>query len=377
MLFMIFISTSRAQYEYVLNVIKPQLLNKIEIFGDKFPEYTVDGKWLLVDDINWFAGFPGGQLWIMYELTGLEQFKELAIIEANRLTHYSNLDNTHDMGFIFLPTCVEAYKHTGEEKYKVAAIQAAEMLGKRFNENGNFIRAWGKLGSKPKAGWMIIDTIMNLELLFWTYQQTGNKVFYNIAVKHANTALKELIRDDYSSYHVIEFDPETGEVEKKRTHQGFGDETTWARGQAWGIYGFAKTFQFTQDSTYLNASKKMSKYFLAHLPADFIPCWDLSLSGENIPRDASAGAIAASGLFLLSELVPNENEKKSLLESAEKISTSLVENYLFTNSEREIEQGILLHTVYNHNANKGVDESYPCGDYYFLESLQKLITHIK
>lgn len=377
MLFFICVSNNFAQYESALDAIKGQLLQKIEIYDGKFPEYTVDGKWLLVDDINWFAGFPGGQLWIIYGLTGDEEFKKLALAEADKLISYSNIDNTHDMGFIFLPTCVKAFKHTGKKKYQEAAIQAAEMLMKRFNENGNFIRAWGKLGTKPKAGWMIIDTMMNLELLFWAYQQTGNEYFYNVAVKHANTALKELIREDYSSYHVVEFDTETGKVEKKRTHQGFGDETTWARGQAWGIYGFAKAYQFTQDSSYLNTSLKMTDYFSLNLPSDSIPYWDLTQSGENVPRDASAGAIAASGFFLLSELVSDKNEKNKLLESAEKISNSLVENYLFTNSTRDTEQGVLLHTVYNYNANKGVDESYPCGDYYFLEALQKLITYKK
>ena len=365
---------TNSQYDELLPKIKKQLLNKIEIYDDKFPEYTVDGKWFLVDKINWFAGFPGGQLWIMYDLTGDESLKKLALLEADKLIPYDMLDNTHDLGFIFLSTCVKAYERIQIEKYKTASINAAKMLVKRYNQNAKFIRAWGKLGTKPKSGWMIIDTMMNLELLFWAYEQTGNKEFYDIAVQHANTAVKELIRGDYSSYHVIEFNPETGEVEKKRTHQGFGDETTWARGQAWGIYGFAKAYYFTKDEAYLNTSKKMADYFSSNLPEDFVPYWDLSLSGEDIVRDASAGAIAASGMFLLSEISKDESDKKRFYQKAKSIALSLTENYLFIESKREIEEGILLHTVYNHNQNKGVNESYPCGDYYYLETLQKLIS---
>jgi len=243
------------------------------------------------------------------------------------------------------------------------------MLVKRYNQNAKFIRAWGKLGTKPKAGWMIVDTMMNLELLFWAYEQTGNKKFYDIAVQHANTTMKELIRDDYSSYHVIEFNPETGVVEKKRTHQGFANETTWARGQAWGIYGFAKAYYYTKNEDFLKTSKKMTDYFISYLPEDLIPYWDLSLSGEDVFRDASASAIAASGMFLLSEISQDESSKIRFEQKAKSITLSLTENYLFTESKRETEEGILLHTVYNHSKNKGVNESYPCGDYFYIKSL--------
>ena len=183
---------------------------------------------------NWFAGFTAGELWYFYEITGNEEFKVRAIKHCDSLIKFSTLTNTHDLGFIFFNSCVKAYKITGIVKYKEAAIQAARMLLKRFNEKGNFIRAWGELSDSDREGQMIIDTMLNLELLFWAAEETGEYQFYDAAYKHAITCLNNHVRKDFSSYHVVEFNPKTGEVIKKKTHQGFGNESTWARGEAWG-----------------------------------------------------------------------------------------------------------------------------------------------
>ena len=356
--------------------IECQLIKKDKIFqqANRYPELTVNGKWTFSQDKrpNWFAGFTGGELWLMYEITGYEELKKRALAHADHLLDYSNLDNTHDMGFIFLPTCVKAYQITGEEKYRQAGIKAAEMLAKRFNKNGKFIRAWGKLGSSRREGWMIIDTMMNLELLFWAAEETGADSLYQIANAHAQTAMNEIVRENYSSYHVIEWEPKTGEVIVKRTHQGYAPESTWARGQAWGIYGFANAYRRTGNKNYLKTSIGMADYFIDHLPEDLVPYWDLDLSGDGVPRDASAAAIAASGMFLLSEIADDEAVKGKYHLYAVKITQSLIDNYLFTQSNRDREEGILLHTVYNYNKGNGVDESYPCGDYYFLEAYKKL-----
>ena len=355
--------------------IECQLIKKDKIFQqvNRYPEFTVNGKWTFSQGKrpNWFAGFTGGELWLVYEMTQNDELKNRAIVHADHLLDYSNLDNTHDMGFIFLPTCVKAYNKTGEEKYRQAGIQAAEMLAKRFNKNGKFIRAWGKLGSERRKGWMIIDTMMNLELLFWAAKETGADSLYQIANAHAQTAMNEIVRENYSSYHVIEWEPKTGEVIVKRTHQGYAPESTWARGQAWGIYGFANAYRRTGNKNYLKTSIGMADYFIDHLPDDLVPYWDLDMSGEGVPRDASAAAIAASGMFLLSEISDDEAVKVKYQLYAVKITQSLIDNYLFTQSEREHEEGILLHTVYNHNKGNGVNESYPCGDYYFLEACKK------
>ena len=360
----------------VVEKIEYQLIKKDRIFqkAGKYPEFTVNGKWTFSQDQrpNWFAGFTGGELWLVYEMTGNDKIRQRAIDHSDHLLEHSNLNNTHDMGFIFLPTCVKSYQKTKDVKYRQAGIEAAEMLAKRFNKNGKFIRAWGRLGSTRREGWMIIDTMMNLELLFWAAEETGNDSLYEIADAHAQTAMREIVRENFSSYHVIEWNPQTGEIIEKRTHQGYAPESTWARGQTWGIYGFANAYRRTGNHDYLKTSMGMADYFLKHLPDDLIPYWDLDLLGDDVLRDASAGAIAASGLFLLSELITDVDKKNKYREYAEKITQSLIENYLFTESSRKTEEGILLHTIYNFNKGNGVDESYPCGDYYFTEAVWKL-----
>ena len=364
-------SNIRANNDMLVEKIKNQLIKTENIIKYQFPEYTVDGKYKYRNKVNWFSGFLTGELWNLYDVTSDEALKKLAIIHTDSLIQFASIDYTHDMGFIFMPTLVETYKRTGEEKYRNAAIVAAKMLAKRFNENGNYIRAWGKLGSPKKAGLMIIDTMMNLELLFWAAQETGDYELYDIAYKHAITCMNEHVRKDFSSYHVVEFNPKNGQVVKKYTHQGATDGSTWARGQAWGIYGFAIAYKYTKDERFLNVSKKMTDYFCQHLPDDSVPFWDLSLEGKSTPRDASSAAIASSGMYLLADVVTSREDYLHYKSMAEKISNSLISKYTFLNSKRKVEEGLLIHTVYNYNKNWGIDESYPCGDFYFSEVLKK------
>lgn len=360
----------------LIDTIGNQSLNKIKIFQNKFPVYTQNGKWVTSNQPNWFAGFTSGELWYLYDITGEDKYKKQALAQADSLIKYAELDNTHDLGFIFMNSCVKAYQHTKEIKYKIATLKAAEMLAKRYNEKGNFIRAWGKLHTDDREGLMIIDTMLNLELLFWATKETGDFKYYDIAYNHALTCLKHHVRENFSSYHVVEFDPKSGEVKRKFTHQGFQDESTWARGQAWGIYGFAIAYYYTEDERFLNASTKMANYYLNNLPEDKVATWDLDLLHKTEIRDASSSAIAASGMLLLSSLIKNENLSKSFLEISLQIIKSLKEKYLFTKSKKEV-QGILLHTVYNYHKNWGIDESFPCGDFYFIECLKKENDYIK
>lgn len=370
-LFILIISFVEIKPQSILNEIGSQLIKKDNIFSGRYPLYTENGKWIFSKKPNWFSGFTAGELWYLFELTGDEEYKKRAIIHADSLIQYSELDDTHDLGFMFFNSCVKAYYHTGLEKYKQASIKAAYSLTKRFNKNGNFIRAWGKNGTSDREGWTIIDTMMNLELLFWAAKETGDYTLYDIAYKHAIVSMKEHVRNNYSSYHVVEFDVNSGKVTSKHTHQGFADESTWARGQAWGIYGFALAYKYTQDERFFSVSKKMADYFVSNLPQDLIPTWDLDLLNKTEIKDASAAAIAASGMFLISELTGNKDEYKKYLVKAKAITNELEENYTFRKTKREVEEGILLHTVYNFAKKWGVDESYPCGDFYFIECVKK------
>ncbi|MBN2600961.1 MAG: glycoside hydrolase family 88 protein, partial [Candidatus Marinimicrobia bacterium] len=354
-----------------LKTIGEQLISKDNVFKNRFPEYTVDGEWQFRQKPNWLSGFIGGELWYMYEMTGNQEFKKRALRHADLMVAFADIDYTHDMGFMFLPTCVETYQRTGDSKYRNAAIQAADMLMKRFNEKGQFIRAWGKLYSDDRAGLMIIDTMMNLELLFWAAKETGDYRYYETAYRHALTAMKELIRSDGSSYHVVEFNPTSGEIVRKYTHQGFADESAWARGQAWGIYGFTTAYQHTKDERFLKLAQRMADFFIDHLPSDKVPYWDLSLTGEDILRDASAGAIAASGLYKLADMSTIKCAEQKYQKIADEVTSNLINSYLFTESKRPREEGILLHTVYHYHKKWGVDESYPPGDYYLIEAIKR------
>lgn len=370
--------TNNAQVsEKYLSDVSAQIINMDETFDGRYPDYTENGVYIYRDKVNWFSGFLGGELWNLYDLTNNEELKIRAIANADALLEFASIDYTHDMGFIFLPSVVKAYKETGLKKYRQAGITAAKMLVKRFNKNGNFIKAWGELSDTSRAGWMIIDTMLNLELLFWAWEETGEVVFYDIAYMHAVTCMKESLREDFSSHHVIEFDPESGEVLKKRTHQGWKDETTWARGQAWGIYGFANAFKYTGDERFLYTSIQMADIFIKALPEDFVPYWDLDLYGKDVVRDASAGAIASSGMYILTQLVENKNDYKRYFSYANLIAKSLIDNYTFLNSKRENEEGLLIYSVYNYHKDWAVNESYPAGDFYFTEVLKKYMENNK
>ncbi|MBU0559036.1 MAG: glycoside hydrolase family 88 protein [Bacteroidetes bacterium] len=370
------ISNAQNLDQSYLKSLEQQLIKKDNLFSGRYAEYTVDGKWQFRDNVNWLSGFIGGEFWLTYEMTGREELKKRAVAWANKLIEYAGIDYTHDMGFIFLPTVVKAFSETGDEKYKSAAINAAQMLAKRFNKNGKFIRAWGKLGKPDREGLMIIDTMMNLELLFWAANETGLIELYDIAYKHAVVCMNEHVRSDFSAYHVVEFNPETGKVTKKFTHQGAEDESAWARGQAWGIYGFANAYKYTDDQRFYITAKKMGEYFLNNLPEDGMPYWDLNLTGTENIKDASAAAIAASGFYLLAEITNSRSDYERFTNAADDLTLKLVKGYSFTNSARK-EEGLLLHTVYNYNKGWGIGESFPCGDYYFIEALNKYYKRTK
>lgn len=358
-----------------LEALSQKLLLKEAAIHGQWIEYTVNGKWKTRDKVNWLSGMVAGEHWIMYDLTGKEIHREKALEWTDRILPFANIDYTHDMGFIFLPTLVASWEHTGDPRYKAGIAVAAEMLAQRYNPNGRFIRAWGRLGSdEERAGWMIIDTMMNLELLFKAAEIFNNPEWYRVAYAHSLTTLGQSFRPDGSTYHVVEFDPHSGEVIKKRTHQGLGDETAWARGQAWAISGFSTAYRYTGDLRFKIASQKAAKYFFEHLNAednDFVPSWDLSLyQDRHAQKDASAAAVAAMGMLDLANQEQNPRTYATLENRAIPMVSDLLQNYTTLTSKRPIEEGLLAHTVYHYHKNWGVGESFPPGDYYFLRALQ-------
>ena len=331
------------------------------------PRSLEQGKLKLVRPKDWTSGFFPGQLWFLYELTGNSQWKTQAEIFTAKIEQQQYDATTHDVGFKIYCSAGTAYRLTGNQHYKAVIIQAATTLSKRFNATTGTIKSWDHM---PRWKYpVIIDNMMNLELLFAASKLSGDSSFYKIAVAHANSTLKNHFRADNSSYHVVDYDTaKAGAILEKKTHQGFADESAWARGQAWGLYGYTMCFRETGDSIYLTQAKKIAGYILRHknLPKDLIPYWDFNAPGIPAePRDVSAAAITASALY---ELSLYSNKKQYT-----KIAGKIVKNIskLYRSPIGEHKGFLLIHSTGNKPFNSEVDEPLSYADYYFMEALQR------
>ena len=334
------------------DLVSPRTLNK--------------GELKLVASRDWTSGFFPGELWFLYEYTGDKEWKQQAENFTANMEREKTNGGTHDMGFKVYCSFGTGFRLTNDQHYKEVIIQSAKTLSTRFRPITGTIRSWDHSTDKW-AFPVIIDNMMNLELLFAATQLTGDSSFYKIAVTHANTTMKNHFRPDNSSYHVVEYDTITGNVVKKNTHQGFAHESAWSRGQVWGLYGYTMCYRFTRDKKYLEQAEKIAAFVLDHpnMPKDLVPYWDFD--APNIPneeRDASAGAILASGLYELSTYSKNGKLYK---EKANKIVESLTNNYRSAIGENR--GFILLHSTGSRPSNSEVDVPLSYADYYYLEAL--------
>lgn len=324
---------------------------------------------------GWNNGFWTGMLWLAYDLTGDSKYKEWALshIESyNRRIDEKLAVNHHDMGFLYVPSCVAAYKLTGNIVAKEAAIKAANHLLTRYIEKGEYIQAWGDVGEQPR---LIIDCMNNIPLLYWASEETGDKTYYNKAYNHAVATINNIVRDDGSTFHTFFFNSD-GSPDKGKTHQGASDQSCWARGQAWLISGLPLTYKYTHIKEIPELFEKVANYFINRLPEDYVPFWDLIFSdGDKEPRDSSSASIAVCGLL---EMLPyiNDTSTKSLYEGiADKIMYSLYQKY--STKDCESSNALLLHAVYSIPHNSGVDEANIWGCYYYMEALARMIKGIK
>jgi unsaturated chondroitin disaccharide hydrolase len=337
---------------------------------NSFPERAKDGQWTCVDDGGWVGGHWVGLLWLAALHTGDPQLKAAARAWAARLIPRQNDTTTHDLGFLFELSFILGAALTGDSALKTPALQAARTLALRFNSKGQFIQAWGPLnGSAEQRGRAIIDTMMNLNLLFWASKESGESRFANIAQKHARTALKRHVRADWSTSHVTDFNPDTGAFLKQATDQGMSATSCWSRGQAWAVYGSAICYRETGDAFYLDAARHLADYCLLHLPEDRVPYWDYdSPLIPNDVRDSAAAAILASGLLRLAHLEPDSKQAKRWRSEALAMLESLWRGY----SSRDTQElSILLHATTSKPAGY-MDHGLIYGDYYFVEALTML-----
>jgi rhamnogalacturonyl hydrolase YesR len=337
------------------------------------PKSFIDGKMKYIRPQEWTSGFFPGSMWYLYELTGDEKWKNLGTKYTEAIEEVKNLTNHHDVGFMIGCSFGNALRLTGEEKYKEVIVQAAKSLSTRFRPNAGIIQSWNVTGGwQAERGWecpVIIDNMMNLELLFDATEFSGDSSFYKIAVTHADNTIEHHFRDDYTTWHVIDYSLDDGSVRNKQTAQGFAHHSTWARGQSWGIYGYVVCYRETGNPKYLEQAKKAFEAVANHInmPEDKVPYWDYD--APNIPnslRDASSAAIMASALYELATYENREYYKgwaddimESLASPAYRAKVGENGNFLLKHSVGSIPHGSEIDVPLNY------------ADYYFLEALKR------
>lgn len=317
--------------------------------------------------MDWTQGFFPGCCWKLYEFSNDEKWKDTAGHFQNLFIEAKDINTTHDLGFMFYCSFGEGYKLTQNESYRQVVIDASDALISRYDATVACIKSWD-FGKERWTFPVIIDNMLNLEMLFEASILTGDDKYKNIAINHANTTLKHHFREDYSTWHVVDFNPEDGTVFKKLTHQGYSDESSWARGQGWALYGYTMCYRYTEDPKYLDQAKHVATFINNNLPEDFVPVWDFDVTDpKNLYKDASAAAIYASALLELYQYTNNE-EYKALAASILKSLSS--EPYFSKDGENK---GFILgSSVGNWPKNDEIDVPINYADYYFLEALLRL-----
>lgn len=316
----------------------------------------------------WTAGFFPGSLWYLYEYSGDEKIKDAAMEMTARIEKEKYNTGTHDLGFMLYNSFGNGLRLTGDESYKEILLTGAQSLATRYRPAVGCIQSWGS-----NSRWqcpVIVDNMMNLELLMWAFNITGDSSYYNICVSHSDTTILNHYRPDYSSYHVVSYDTITGKVEIKQTHQGASDESVWSRGQSWGLYGFVVMYRETGLQRYLDHAVHIADFLINHpnMPDDMIPYWDYDAPGiPDAERDASAGAIMASALVELSKMTDHESGEKYRQVAETQLRSLASPAYMARLGENS--NFILKHSVGSLPGNSEVDVPLTYADYYFIEAL--------
>jgi unsaturated chondroitin disaccharide hydrolase len=368
------VASDKAQAERALQFAEKQLAILATSVGDtdRHPRtLEPDGRLRLAPPREWTSGFYPGLLWLLYEHTRKPEWADRARRATAALESQQSNGGTHDLGFMLYCSYGNGYRLTSDAAYKPVLLHAAETLSGRFNPTVGCIRSWdfGRW-SFP----VIIDNMMNLELLFWASNAGGDKLFRDVAVRHAQTTLKNHFRDDGSSFHVVSYDPKSGAVEEKGTHQGFAAGSAWARGQVWGLYGYTMTYRETKDPKFLAAAVRIADFLLGHrnLPADGVPYWDFDAPDiPKAPRDVSAAAIMASALLELATFEGVDHSKYTA--AADRILASLSSPPYRSERVGDNQGFILGHSVGNLPGKSEIDVPITYADYYYVEALLRVL----
>lgn len=333
------------------------------------PYIAVDGKYSNKnDDIVWWTnGFWGGILWQLWQSTKENIYRERAEFLEHQLDaafeRYQGLH--HDVGFMWLHTAVANYRLTGNERSLQRGLHAAHLLAGRYNPHGKFIRSW----NRDRAGWVIIDSMLNIPLLYWASEVLEDPRFKYIAMEHADTVMNNIIRPDGSSAHIAVFDPTNGQLVATPGGQGYASGSAWSRGQAWALYGFALSFKHTSELKYLDTAKRIAHYFISQVAStDYVPVCDFRAPQKPVILDTSAGLCAACGLLEISKHV-SEYEKDFYYNNALKIVKSISEKFLLNDDQNE---GIIDMASAEYHAKETQSMPIIFGDYFFLEALLRI-----
>jgi len=357
-----------AKFEAAFEFAGGQLRNLIERYPDYFPIYTVNGKWQHEGEewTNWCEGFLGGQLWLMYTHTGDVYWREKAEHYSRLIEHRKTDRSVHDLGFLFFSTWKRWYDITGDPDIEKVVIEAGQTLALRFKEKGEYLRSFVADES------LFIDIMMNVGIIYYAAQQTNDENLWRIANQHCLTTRRYLVRGDGSTSHEGIFDLETGEFLRQSTHQGWRDDSSWARGLAWALYGFGTAYTFSRDIRFLQTAEACAEYYIENTPSLGVPPNDWMEPTPKRPYESSAAAITASGLLNLGELTGDSLRARYYREIALRILSTLTEpDFLAIDTPGW--EGILKHGAYHERRGLGVDESVDWGEYFFLEGLSKVI----
>ena len=371
----------REKVEKALKIALDTLKKGAEKFGDNLVEPAGEWGWYYTykptDKITWTTSMWTGMYWLAYQLTGDGFYRNVA---ESHMKHYVEAAkdpknfSDHDTGFKYIPSCVAAYKLTGNEEAKAIALKAAEALLEHCCPVNKFIIRIGKGLPEQPYDWyrMLVDSMLNVELLFWAYEQTGDKRYYEFAEGHCKMSAKYLIREDGSSYHHYQFDPVTKEPVKGVTLQGNRDESCWSRGHSWLVLGFPTVYKYMKDAEIFNIMDAVSNYLLDNLPHDYIPYWDFDFSDGSIePRDTSTGAISACGLLEMCKYLSDDSEQKKWYKNA---AHRLVDALIDKAAIHDIKQDSLIGGVVGartFNMHVSICQTY--GDYFYLEALARIL----
>ncbi|NEJ18757.1 glucoronyl hydrolase [Rhizobium leguminosarum] len=362
-----------------LDLAVEQIRRNLPVFTHASQNHSSVGNFYpAVANDQWTAGFWPGELWLAFEHSGEAVFRDAAQIQVQSFLHriVNRIETDHhDMGFLYSPSCIAAWKLVGDEDGRKAAILAADQLIERFQPIGQFIQAWGRKGVAEEYRY-IIDCLLNLPLLYWASREAGDPKYREIALIHARTTLANSIRPDDSTYHTFYMDPVTGAPVRGATKQGYRDDSAWARGQAWAISGMALSYRYERIEEYVRTFDRLLAFYLNRLPADMVPYWDLVFSdGDGEPRDSSSASIAACGLLEMADLVEPEPAARYRT-LARRMMKSLADHYAV--KDPTVSNGLVLHATYSKKSpfntcrGEGVDECVSWGDYYYMEALTRL-----